>query len=199
MLFLVLFFLHRMNGMISSVLVAIWVFIPAMVPNSFAALFGGGGPIDFGKTWRGKRILGDGKTWRGLSGGTLGGVVTGLVEIAVSMPFDPKNHWEFGSFQTALIILFLLSFGALLGDIMGSLIKRRLGMKRGQKFPILDQYDFLIGAFLLLLIFDPYWVKSIYIEGNGIFGLLALLFLVPLLHRSVNIIGYRMGVKNEPW
>ena len=43
-------------------LVGVWVFVPALLPNSAAVVFGGGTPVDFGRSWRGKRILGDGKT-----------------------------------------------------------------------------------------------------------------------------------------
>ncbi len=188
-----------MSDVITSILTAVWVFIPAMVPNSAAAIFGGGTPIDFGKTWKGRRILGDGKTWRGLFGGGFAGVTIGLVQMAVSIPFDPAKLWGFGSFSTGFFLLFLLSFGALGGDIIGSLIKRRLGLKRGQKAPILDQYDFVIGAFLAVIIFFWPWFREIYLTGNGIIGLIALLVLIPLLHRSVNIVGYKIGVKKEPW
>ena len=55
--------------------------IPALLPNSAAVLFGGGTPIDFGRSWRGARILGDGKTWRGLFGGVFAGVIIGIILI----------------------------------------------------------------------------------------------------------------------
>ncbi|HQL60331.1 MAG TPA: CDP-archaeol synthase, partial [Methanoculleus sp.] len=43
--------------------------LPAYVPNSAAALFGGGTPIDSGRTFGdGRRIFGDGKTYRGFFG-----------------------------------------------------------------------------------------------------------------------------------
>ena len=49
---------------------AIWVMLPAYLPNNIAALTGGGMPVDLGKNWSdGKRILGDGKTIRGFAGG----------------------------------------------------------------------------------------------------------------------------------
>ena len=44
------------------------------------------------------------------------------------------------------LIGFLLGFGALLGDALGSFIKRRMGIGRGKPAPILDQIDFLIVA-----------------------------------------------------
>lgn len=188
-----------MSDVVTSILTAVWVFIPAMLPNSAAAIFGGGKPIDLGKTWKGRRILGDGKTWRGLFGGGLAGVFIGLVQMAVSLPFDPGNLWGFASFSAGIFLLFLLSFGSLFGDILGSLIKRRMGLERGTKAPLLDQYDFVIGAFLLITPLYWTWFRSIYLDGNGIFGLVFLLLLIPALHRSINIIGYKMGVKKEPW
>ena len=46
---------------------ALWFFVPAFVANPAAVLFGGGAPIDSGRTLRdGERVFGDGKTWRGL-------------------------------------------------------------------------------------------------------------------------------------
>ena len=37
---------------------AIWVMLPAYLPNNIAALTGGGMPVDLGKNWSdGKRIL----------------------------------------------------------------------------------------------------------------------------------------------
>ena len=50
---------------VDAALVGVWLMLPALIPNSAAVLFGGGRPMDFGKSWRGKRLLGDGKTWKG--------------------------------------------------------------------------------------------------------------------------------------
>jgi CDP-diglyceride synthetase len=177
----------------------LWLFIPAMIPNSAAVVFGGGTKIDFGKTWRGKRLLGDGKTWRGLIGGGLSGVVLGLIMLGIASIWDPENYWGFGSLYENIGIIFCLSFGAIMGDLMGAFIKRRLGMERGQKAPILDQYDFVFGAFLLTSIFYSHWVYSTYIEGWHILALIAILLLMFGIHRAVNIIGYKMGLKKEPW
>ncbi|MDD2936323.1 MAG: CDP-archaeol synthase, partial [Candidatus Methanomethylophilaceae archaeon] len=57
------------QGAVALMLVGLWVFLPAMLPNSAAVVFGGGTKMDFGKSWRGKRIFGDGKSWRGFFGG----------------------------------------------------------------------------------------------------------------------------------
>ncbi|MCL2031808.1 MAG: CDP-2,3-bis-(O-geranylgeranyl)-sn-glycerol synthase [Methanomassiliicoccaceae archaeon] len=177
----------------------LWLFIPAMLPNSAAAAVGGGAKIDFGRMWRGKRILGDGKTWRGLFGGGFAGVLIGLIMIAAASLWDSENYWGFGSFWGNVGILFCLSFGAILGDLMGAFIKRRLGMERGQKAPVLDQYDFVFGAFLVTAVFFPGWVYSMFIEGWHIAALIFILALMFVIHRGVNIIGYKLGFKKEPW
>ena len=178
-------------------LTGLWLFLPAMLPNSAAVVFGGGTPVDFGRTWKGKRILGDGKTWRGFFGGGLAGVVLGLILMGISYIFDKENLWGYIGLWKGLCVISCLSFGSLLGDMLGSFIKRRLGIDRGQKAPILDQYDFVIGAFLLTVVFNWRWVYETYAEN--ILALIFLLLLIPLVHRAVNIIGYKAGLKKEPW
>ena len=85
-------------GVIVIMFTGLWLFLPAMVPNSAAVIFGGKTKIDFGKSWRGKRIFGDGKSWRGFFGGALSGIVFGLVLIAISSIWDPVDYWGYGPF-----------------------------------------------------------------------------------------------------
>jgi CDP-2,3-bis-(O-geranylgeranyl)-sn-glycerol synthase len=179
---------------------ALWVTIPAYLPNSCAVLFGGGTPMDFGRSMKdGRRILGKGKTWGGFFGGAVAGIGIGLIQLLIAMNFDYDNFFGFGSLPNALVIIILLSFGAMLGDALGSFIKRRKGKKPGEPFPGLDQYDFLIGAWLLIIIFQFQWFYSNFLEGIQIIALITILVLTPLLHRIVNIMGYKMGKKDVPW
>ena len=180
-------------------LVGVWVFVPALLPNSAAVVFGGGTPVDFGRSWRGKRILGDGKTWRGFFGGAFSGIVLGLIMIGAARLAGSPDLWGYGTVADGIGIVVCLAVGSLLGDMLGSFLKRRLGIERGMKAPILDQYDFVIGAFLVVTLFYPQWVWSTYVEGWHIAAMVLLLALVWFLHRGVNIIGYRLGLKNEPW
>jgi len=70
---------------VETVVVAIWVMLPAYIPNNVAVLAGGGRPIDAGRTLGdGKRMLGDGKTWRGTAFGTVAGVALALVLNAIT-------------------------------------------------------------------------------------------------------------------
>lgn len=180
-------------------LLGIWLFLPALLPNSAAVVFGGGTPVDFGRSWKGKRILGEGKTWRGFFGGGLSGVALGLILIGIAALCGSDDYWGFGPFWSNVGVLSCLAFGSLLGDMGGSFLKRRMGLERGQKAPVLDQYDFVIGAFVTTSIFYPYWVYGNYIEGWHIAALISLLVVTYILHRVMNIIGYRAGLKKEPW
>ncbi len=186
-------------GAIKIMIIGLWVFLPAMLPNSAAVVFGGGTKIDFGKSWRGKRIFGDGKSWRGFFGGALSGIALGLILMGISHPFDPVNHWGFGSFSQGVVLITTLAFGAVLGDLAGAFIKRRLGLERGVKAPVLDQYDFVAGAFLLTALFNFNWVFETYFAGWNILAFVFLLLIMFGLHRAANIIGYKMGLKKEPW
>lgn len=178
---------------------ALWFFLPAYVANPMAVLWGGGPAIDFGRTWRdGERVFGDGKTWRGLFGGTLSGALLGLL---LSLPFDllaPASPWSFGAPLEALGVSAVLAFGALLGDLVGAFIKRRMHKPRGAKAPVLDQYDFVVGGLLLSLLVSG-WAAPRFFSGDGWYGLLAIILITPALHRAVNVLGYKMGRKHEPW
>lgn len=189
----------EITEVILIMLTGLWVFIPAMVPNSAAVVFGGGTKIDFGRTWRGKRIFGDGKSWRGFFGGALGGIVIGLMMLGIASIFDSADYWGFGPLWSNVGVIVCLSFGALLGDLTGAFIKRRLGMERGQKAPVLDQYDFVAGGLLVTALFYPDWIYSTYIEGWHILALIFILLFMFGIHRAVNIVGYKMGLKKEPW
>ncbi len=187
------------DDIIGIVLMGIWLTLPAYVANPSAVLFGGGAPMDFGKKYKdGTRILGDGKTWRGFFGGAFSGIFIGLVLIGISSVFDPE-HFGFGKFPDYIGIIVLLAFGALLGDVFGSFIKRRLKIKRGEKAFGLDQYDFLIGAWLLVLVFRFEWFLDHFILWPYTMAIITVIILTPLLHRGMNILGYKMGKKDVPW
>ena len=71
---------------VMAILRAVWLMVPMLIPNSAAVLFGGGTPVDFGKKMKnGTRYLGDGKTWNGLIGGTLSGVILGVIQIMIML------------------------------------------------------------------------------------------------------------------
>ena len=187
--------------MIESFFIVLWIMMPAYLANTIAVLTGGKYPIDQGRIHSdGNRILGDGKTWSGLVGGTLGGVFIGFLQVnlgeglieALSGSQD-VDFWG----ENSIIVFFLLSFGALFGDMTASFIKRRSQLKRGDKSSLLDMFDFIGMALLLSFIFANEWLMSWILDGYV--PLLTLLIATPILHRGVNIIGFKIGIKNEPW
>lgn len=169
---------------------ASWLMLPAYLANPTAVVFGGWMPIDFKKNWRdGRRIFGDGKTFCGLIGGTACGVAAGFIQMQVT------SLQYLGTFTMTAI--FMLSFGALLGDMTKSFFKRRLGYERGAKFPLVDQLDFVAGAWILTYAFDPVWFSDNFLASPWI--MVTVVLFTPLLHRLTNIIGYYARLKKEPW
>ena len=83
----------------------------------------------------------------------------------------------------------MLALGALVGDLIGSLVKRRLNFERGKHFPLLDQLDFILGAFLF---------ASFVIEINFKY-MIILLIITPLIHILTNRIAHILKIKKEPW
>lgn len=178
---------------------AVWFFLPAYVANPMAVVFGGGAPIDFGRRLRdGERIFGDGKTWRGLVGGVATAAFLGLLLSGLAEVVSPASAWSFGMWPEALGMSALLAFGSLLGDLAGAFGKRRMHLPRGAKARGLDQYDFVVGALLVSLAI-PGWSVGRFYSGDALFGLVAIIVITPALHRAVNLVGYRIGKKHEPW
>lgn len=179
---------------------ALWIMIPAYIPNPAAALVGGGTPIDFGKCAKdGRRLFGDGKTWRGLIGGIIVGIIFGAVQMFLVSHFQ----WDFLPQHTWVTVISLAT-GALLGDLIKSYFKRRLGKDRGAKWPLADMYDMVIGSLALMVIAlavtgGMSWFAQF---GDLVFGILvfaAVFIISPVLHRGTNIIGYMLGLKDRPW
>jgi CDP-2,3-bis-(O-geranylgeranyl)-sn-glycerol synthase len=174
--------------------------LPAYLPNSFAAVFGGGKPIDGGRTLKdGRRILGEGKTYRGLFSGIFFGFLAGSIQIwlnssgfeilGIEMPAFGPNY------PNALKVVFALACGSLFGDMFKSFFKRRMGMKRGASLPLVDQLDFVIGAWVFTYLIAPEWFMSNFTPQI----LITVLIISPVLHLTTNIIGYFTGIKKEPW
>lgn len=88
-----------------------------------------------------------------------------------------------------------LAFGAMVGDIAASFLKRRTGRQRGAAFPVVDQLDFVVVALALTALAVPAWVGDTF----GLPVLVTVAVLTPALHLLTNGIAYALGVKDEPW
>ncbi|MEF8814034.1 MAG: CDP-2,3-bis-(O-geranylgeranyl)-sn-glycerol synthase [Halovenus sp.] len=176
-----------------AVVTALWVMLPAYVPNNAAVLAGGGRPIDGGRTVGGQRVLGDGKTWQGTAAGWAAGATVAFVLTRFHEPAGDLLGVAVPAFP--LPIVFALPLGAMLGDIVASFLKRRTGRERGAAFPGLDQLDFVVGALVLAAVTDPGWVT----DHVTLPVLVVILVVTPVLHVTTNAAAYVLGLKDEPW
>ncbi len=145
-------------------------------------------PIDFNKTINNKPVLGRNKTFRGIIFGVIFAVIVAYLQ---SLLYNKEFFGDisFFNYQNWLLFGFLIGFGALIGDLVKSVFKRRLGIKPGEKFVPFDQTDFVIGALIFIM---P--ILDLTLE---IF--LTSLFLSFILHIIVNHIAYYLKIRNEKW
>ncbi len=176
---------------------AIYFMLPAYLANVSALAFGGGTPVDFKRNFSdGRRLLGDGVTWRGTIIGIIIGTVIAIIQGLIFMYYGdifiilpgwvtitgliPVNMLEW------IFLGLALGVGALVGDAVGSFIKRRIKIGRGKPAPFLDQLDFVVGALILasLVVIIP-------------LNLVILIIIISVfLHLAANSIAYFLGIKD---
>ena len=162
--------------MVGAITAALLFIGPSYVANAAPLVLGGGAALDRGRRlYDGQPVFGAHKTVRGVLAGIISGTLIGLGESAV----DPRL--AVGGFVIAL--------GAVLGDLLGAFIKRRLRVEPGRAFPILDQLDFVLGAVVF-----GYWVFPI-----GFVSILLVVFVTPPIHLATNYGAYLLGIKRTKW
>lgn len=181
------------------ILIAIWLFLPAGIANAIPipiskvpVLRNWNAPVDLGRSFKGIRIFGSHKTWRGLLIGVLFGIITAVLQknyivgnpdsalaILVNMFMHDVNPFLWG---------FLLGFGALLGDMVKSFFKRRVGVKPGKAWFPFDQIDYIVGGVLMSLLYVrldwPFYV--------------AIFVVWFLMHLLFTFIGWVVKLKDSP-
>ena len=153
----------------------IYIF-PAYAANGAPVLFGGGRPLDLGKKLAGKRIFGSNKTIRGTVSSLMVGAIVGLIEY-------PFLHYM-------LPVAILLAIGANIGDLAGSFVKRRLGMKSGTSLSIFDQYGFFVFAVIVAMPLG---------HLPDLYGILFLVVLTGAAHLLTNVGANKLKLKSVPW
>lgn len=177
---------------------ALWFFLPAGIANMtpiFSArvpkLRDMNQPMDFGLTFRGRRVFGAHKTWRGLITGVICGTLTlWLQQVLVqNIPAlaDLTSHVDYATLPI-LIVGPLFGLGALLGDAIESFFKRQVGIKPGDGWFPFDQIDYIIGGSIATWAFVPLSLKQ--------YLLLIAIWLV--VHIISTTIGYFLGLKDKP-
>ena len=150
---------------------------PAYCANAAPVLAGGGPAMDFRKKLPdGRRVFGINKTFRGFFAGLAAGTVAGLAESLV--------------FNYPIMFGFLLSLGALFGDLAGAFTKRRLAIPPGGLLPVVDQLDFIMGAILFSLPLYMPWSWQLFVT---------ILIITPPFHLLTNFVAYKLKLKRNPW
>lgn len=202
-----------MADLIDLVMSSVIFIFPAFLANGAPTILGKGkhlnAPIDGGRLWKdNKRILGDGKTIRGFVSGVVCGMISSVVIIILASNsgyhLAYMNYFTEGILNKMLLAVdvnlgdngivlgslvgFLLGSGALVGDIIGSFIKRRSGLQRGESYPFMDQLGFLIIALIVVYVVIPW-------------PLIWLIILLPItlsLHIGLNMLSYVAGIQEVP-
>ncbi|MEM4244868.1 MAG: CDP-2,3-bis-(O-geranylgeranyl)-sn-glycerol synthase [Candidatus Nanoarchaeia archaeon] len=147
-------------------------------------------PIDFGKTWKGKPILGKNKTFRGLVMGVVFGIIITLLQYRF-YGFESFRMISIFDYKLGISILLgaLMGFGAMFGDMFESFFKRRIGIESGKPWIPFDQIDFIVfGLLFSFIIFIP-----------PITYMIIILIISPLGHIAINHLAFYLKIRKEKW
>jgi CDP-2,3-bis-(O-geranylgeranyl)-sn-glycerol synthase len=140
--------------------------------------------------------------WDFSAAGYYGGAIGGG---APPCPTDvsPCGTVDIASRAWYAIFLFgaIVGFFALSGDAIESYFKRRRGKERGAPWIPFDQLDFVVFGLVGMLVAAQLLADGWLMEAMfGHWGILATLLMgSPVLHLSVNRIGYWLKLKDVPW
>ena len=225
--FLYITLLYSYSDWIAILLFSLLFIFPAYISNAGMVLVGGGKPIDGGKNWRdGRRIFGDHKTWNGFFKGPLFlGIPISIAVAFLFLIFWPSiADYQRGSAEEGLFVLYedisyykyyfiggtfpagfisliirivLCAYGAAIGDLIGSFLKRRFNLESGAPAPIIDQLDFAFFAIILTSIPAIFMPELFRIPDIHI--IIFLMILTPSVSVIANTVAFILGLKDVPW
>jgi len=111
-------------------------------------------PLDFNFKLGKNRILGDNKTFRGLVSGIIGAVIIVYIQL-ILYDFKLFRDLSLINYSTInfLVFGFLIGFGVIFGDAIGSFIKRRFNIIPGKSLLLIDQINGIIGLAVFVYLF----------------------------------------------
>ena len=138
-----------------------------------------------------EKIFWKNKTYRWFVFWILLAIIFSLLEYKIipilSVEFISIRYFEIvTSYFLATMVWLLQWFWALLGDIIESFIKRRIGKKPWEAWPFWDWVDYIIASIVLFSFIytpDPIWI-------------IFLIFFSPILSLLFNTISYLLWLKN---
>jgi CDP-2,3-bis-(O-geranylgeranyl)-sn-glycerol synthase len=181
-------------GIGQLVLESLYFFLPAYCANMAPVVFARFNPlmqrVDMGYELNGRPLFGTSKTWGGLLYAILAGTLVFLLQQTYLHEYAFFQGLElFDYTEMTLWLGVLLGAGAILGDLMASFCKRRIGKESGAPWIPFDQLDFVVGGLLVAsLVYFPGWNHTA-----------VLAVLTPLFSLGANTIGYLMGLQDVWW
>lgn len=224
--FVIITVLYRWADWIALLIFSLLIIVPAYISNASMVITGGGKPIDGGRILRdGRRIFGDHKTWNGLKGPLYIGIPISLflfllftllwapikdviIDAAAQgqyLLYEDIRIFEYYfkggqiplNFLVVIARVFLAAYGAVLGDLLGSFLKRRFDIKSGAPFWIVDQLDFALVALIFVSI-PGFILPSLFLIPD-IHIIIFLLIITPAVSIIANTVAYMIGLKDVPW
>jgi CDP-2,3-bis-(O-geranylgeranyl)-sn-glycerol synthase len=225
--FIIISLVYSWADWIALLIFSLLFIVPAYISNAGMVVVGKGKPVDGGKYWKdGRRILGDHKTWNGLIKGPLFigipisfaifllflvlwdfirvipdvGIPLGIYKLYNNI-FYYQYYFIGGTFPIGFLIILiriiLCSYGAGIGDLIGSFLKRRADIESGAPFWIVDQLDFA-GFAIIFASIPSLFIPNLYLAPD-IFMVTFLLILTPSVSIIANTVAYVIGLKDVPW
>jgi len=185
-----------MDNMLLYALSCIWFILPAYIGN-MAPVFAKklfkdrfSTPIDLDRNFRNIPIAGKNKTYRGLFAAIfLSTVVVLIQKFSYSYPdIQSISLIDYSKINWILWGL-LMGTGAMFGDFVKSVFKRRIGKNPGESWKPMDQIDFLGGALFLC---SPLYLPPLDI-------ILGIFIFLPVLKISLDRVGYHLKIHDAKW
>jgi len=152
-------------------------------------------PIDAGRTFRGRRLLGKNKTYRGVIAVGAGTAVGFLLRAALDGATPPGTEapWLHRPSVGTFIFGFFVGVAAMLFELPNSFVKRQLDIQPGEQahkvvgavFYVVDQIDMLVGVCLALAFTARISLQFVF--WSAVFFFVA--------HQVIAVIGYALGMR----
>ena len=181
--------------MINYILGLVYLMLPAYFANMAPVIFNRtlnflNYPIDFGVKIKGRPLFGQTKTFRGF----IVGILSAMLIVCLQSQIDQYSFFnkiglvDFNEINI-LVFGFLFGLSALMGDLIESFFKRRLGKRSSESWKVWDQLDFVFAS----LLFVWFYAKLEFID------VLMILFLSFIFTIIANHIGYMLGIRKVKW
>ncbi len=185
-----------MDSILLYALSCIWFILPAYVGN-MAPVFAKrlfknrfSTPIDLDRNFRNTPIAGKNKTYRGLFAAIFLSTIVVLIQ-KFTYSFPDIQSISLIEYSTINWLLWgiLMGGGAMFGDFVKSVVKRRIGKNPGESWKPMDQIDFLGGALFLC--------SPIYFPPLNI--ILGIFIFLPTIKILLDQVGYHLKIHDTKW